>query len=76
MTETEAEAEILRRCRATRAGGWVMRAWGTPERCYVINLREREQDPHDRRGRRARRIAEGANWLEVFAALPPEDSSR
>ncbi len=69
--EAAAEAEILKRCRATRAGGWVMRegpnGFGAPILCRVIDLRAYS-------GKRV--VAEGECWADVLAILDDESDER
>jgi hypothetical protein len=63
MTDQEAHAIILQRCRATGIGRWVMRKHGG--RCYVQDLGWNREP----------RIAEGGNWVEVLDKLPEYDGS-
>ena len=68
--EQDAHDEILRRCRATGIGQWVMRT-SPSRRCLVINLSELElhPEPHFTGERRERHVAEGATWVEVLTVL-------
>ena len=67
----ECSAEILRRCRKTPIGRWVMRGWGAdPKVCGVIDLGRSEAVDGSSWKRRDVRVAVGSSWCEVLARMP------
>lgn len=70
--EQQAHDEVLRLCRQTPAGGWVMRQapenpikpW--PARCNVFNLSRYAVWPH------RELVASGGTWAEVLGQLRAE----
>lgn len=69
MNETEQKAhdEVLRRCRKTPPGAWVMRNGVQKQKpCNVVNLSPGGYAPH------RDIVADGETWLEVLRSIAKE----
>ena len=64
--------EVLERCRSVRTPIrlWVMRVFGAPGVCMVIDLGQTELRPGSKFERQDKRIAVGPDWETVLANMP------